>query len=339
MRADTTVARLALAGDVMLGRGVNEVVAERGNAYPWGDLLPRLWGMDLFAINLECALTSVTQPWQPAKAFHFRADPERARVLRLGRVDFAALANNHIGDFGPAGLVETVEALDRAGIAHAGAGANLDAARRPAFLRARGYRVGILAWADHPSEWAAEADQPGINYTPVSLSPDDFPVVEAAIRQARPLADLLVFSIHWGPNMRDRPLPEFQAFARNVVDAGVDVFWGHSAHLVQGVEVRDRRLILYDTGDFLDDYAVDPAKRNDLSALFVVQFGLFGIERLDLVPVRIGDCRVNLATGRDRDWLLERIQDLCREFDTALLRTEDGLSLRLGPATVHTRQP
>lgn len=337
MRPDRSAARLALAGDVMLGRGVHEIVARRGNAYPWGDLLPRLWGMDLFAINLECALTSVTQPWQPEKTFHFRADPERARVLRLGRVDFAALANNHVGDFGPAGLAETVETLDQAGIAHAGAGANLEAARRPAVLRARDYRVVILAWADHPSEWAAAADRPGINYTPVSLSPDDFPAVDAAIRQARPLADLLVFSIHWGPNMRERPLPEFQAFARKVVDAGVDVFWGHSAHIVQGVEARDRRLILYDTGDFLDDYAVDPSKRNDLSALFVVQFGLFGIERLDLVPVRIAEGRVNHATGRDRDWVVERIRDLSREFDTVLNRTEEGLSLWLGPAPVPSR--
>ncbi len=333
MRSDAA-ARLALAGDVMLGRGVNEVAARRGNAYPWGDLLPLLWEMDLFGVNLECALTSVTSPWQPEKTFHFRGDPERVRVLQLGRVDFAALANNHVADFGPGGLLETLETLDRAMIAHAGAGATLELARRPALLRARDYRVAFLAWADHPSDWAADAGRPGINYTPVSLSPDDFPAVEAAIRQVRPLADLVVFSIHWGPNMRERPLPEFQAFARKVVDAGVDVFWGHSAHLVQGIEERDHRLLLYDTGDFVDDYAVDPARRNDLSALFVVNFGLFGIERLDVVPVRIGECRVSHATGRDRDWIVERIQELSRDFGTVLDRTPGGLSLRLDQAPI-----
>src|SRR5262249_22308658 len=106
---------LALAGDVMLGRQVNRAIATRGSAYPWGDVLPLLRQADLFLINLECALTALNQPWHDGayKAFYFRADPAVVTTLQHARVAFASLANNHTGDFGMDGLVETLQVLDR----------------------------------------------------------------------------------------------------------------------------------------------------------------------------------------------------------------------------------
>src|SRR3712207_4784257 len=109
---------LALAGDVMLGRLTNRAIAARGFAYPWGDVLPVLEQADSFLINLECTLTAHTERWRDGasyKPFYFRADPPVVRTLELGRVDFACLANNHSGDFGTAGLLETLDVLDRAG--------------------------------------------------------------------------------------------------------------------------------------------------------------------------------------------------------------------------------
>jgi poly-gamma-glutamate synthesis protein (capsule biosynthesis protein) len=315
---------LALAGDVMLGRTVNGLVRQRGPAYPWGDLLPLLWDVDLFLVNLECALTSQTDKWgERTKAFHFRADPAAIEVLRFGRVDCAALANNHVMDFGAAGLLETVELLRRAGIAAPGAGPNQRAAGIPARLAVPGLRVHVLALADHPPEWAAGPRGPGINYTPVSLDPEDLNRVTQAVRAAREGADGVVVSMHWGPNMQDRPRQEFQAFARAVVDAGADVFWGHSAHVVQGVELRGRSLILYDTGDLIDDYTVDPELRNDRTALFLLRFVGGTLHRLDVVPVRISNCQANLATGEDREWRLRRLEELSGRFGTAF-RHEGG---------------
>jgi len=324
-------ATIGLAGDVMLGRGVAESIQRSGPAHPWGNLLPRLWELDLFLVNLECALTCETREWG-IKPFHFRADPTMVETLRLGRVDFAGVANNHIGDFGEEGLLETIRTLDRAGIAHAGAGPTLEAARVPARLHAKRWRISVLAVADYPAEWAAGPDRPGMNYLPISLDPRQVGEVETAVRMARQDADLVVVCIHWGPNMRPRPTAEFRAFARRISDAGADIFWGHSAHVVQGVEVREGRLILFDTGDFVDDYAVDASLRNDLSALFVVRLGVSGIEGLDLVPVRIGRCQVSLAEGRDRSWILERIAALSRELGTTLAPSEPGLSLSVGEA-------
>ncbi len=323
---------LALAGDVMLGRVVNDIMLRCGVAYPWGDVLPVIRSADLFLVNLECALTAHTNRWFGAepKPFHFRAEPGAVETLQLAGVNFASLANNHIGDFGPEGLLETIAVLDRAGIAHAGAGPTAAAACAPARLTAKGCRVGVVAFADHPEEWAATETAPGLNYAPVSLSPADLEYVEPVLADARRQADLLICSYHWGPNMCRRPTVEFRDFARRLIGAGVDVFWGHSAHVVQGIEVVDGGLILYDTGDFLDDYGTHPELRNDLSALFLLRLGPSGRGRLDLVPVRIDRGQVRMAWGGDRDWIVQRIAALSAEFGTELLAGPEGLSLELG---------
>lgn len=324
--------RLAIAGDVMLGRLVNEVVRKKGIEYPWGDMLPLLRQADLFLVNLECAITTSTAPWHNGeyKLFYFRADPQAAHTLKAAGVKFASLANNHICDFGAQGLMDTLQALDAAGIAHAGAGADLAQARSPARLTADGLRVSVVAFADYPLAWAATPDSPGINYTPVSVQPEDFQAVQDALSEARQDADLVIFSIHWGPNMRVRPTEAFQEFARKVGSSGADIFWGHSAHLVQGIELYGEKLILYDTGDLVDDYAVDRDLRNDLSALFVVTVGPTGaVERLELVPVQIGEMQVNMAQGAARRWMLDRLAQLSAEMGTRLMPSRSGLTLAM----------
>jgi poly-gamma-glutamate capsule biosynthesis protein CapA/YwtB (metallophosphatase superfamily) len=326
---------LALVGDVMLGRVVNRMIAEHGSAYPWGDVLPAVRGADGFLINLECALTDHTERWSDGghKPFYFRANPRVVETLQVAGVDFASLANNHAADFGMHGLLDMVHRLDEAGIAHAGAGADLAAARMPAFLTADTLRVGVVAFADHPAAWAAGRTAPGINHTPVSLAAEHFGAMANALTIAHQQADLVIFSMHWGPNMRARPTPAFRAFARRVIEAGADVFWGHSAHIVQGVEVWHGKPILYDTGDFVDDYAIDPELRNDLSGLFLLRARPPAIARIDVIPVAIGRCQVNQARGAERDWFVERFTALCAERGTAVLATDEALTVPVGAAS------
>jgi poly-gamma-glutamate synthesis protein (capsule biosynthesis protein) len=191
---------LALAGDVMLGRGVARSIRELGPIYPWGNILPSMRRADCFLINLECALTSRTKHWHEngKKAFSFRAHPRAIKTLQSARVDLAALANNHAVDFGPAGLLDTVRCLDDAGIAHAGAGADLAAAAAPAFLTVRDWRIGVVAFADYPESWAARSDTPGINYAPVSLAAGSFGAIERTLDLAHRQADLIIFSMYLG---------------------------------------------------------------------------------------------------------------------------------------------
>lgn len=310
---------IAITGDVMLGRLVNDALRTTDPTHPWGGTLPLLREADLALVNLECALTARQERWHDHghyKAFYFRSEPGNVGVLGAAGIDLAVLANNHVIDFGVEGMRETIRVLDRAGIAHAGAGENADEARTTARLRANGLRVAVVAFADHPAEWAAGPDEPGINFIPIA--PASLATVAEAIAGARRHADLVIASFHWGPNMRARPTEEFRRFARAVVDAGVDVFWGHSAHVVQGVEVRDGRLICYDTGDFVDDYAVDDKLRNDLSALFLVRVVDGRIARLDLVPVRIDGMRVDPATGEDRARFASAFAAYCAELGTTV---------------------
>jgi poly-gamma-glutamate capsule biosynthesis protein CapA/YwtB (metallophosphatase superfamily) len=315
----------------MLGRLVNGIIPLKGFGYPWGNLLPVLEQADLFLINLECTLTILTQPRHNGqyKPFYFRADPPVVETLQIGRVNFASVANNHSGDFGMGGLLETLAILDQANITHAGAGPNLEVARAPALLHANALTVAVIAFADYPLAWAATPTQPGINYTPISLLREDFAIIEESLRAARQQADLVIFSIHWGPNMRFRPTEEFRAFARGVISAGADIFWGHSAHLVQGIEIFQGKPILYDTGDLVDDYAVDELARNDLSALFQIKVWPQGIERIDLAPVLISNMQANLAPERERAIFLKRLALLCDEMGTELETGPDIASVRI----------
>ena len=134
---------------------------------------------------------------------------------------------------------------------------------------------------------------------------------------------------HWGPNMRLRPTQDFVAFAHALIDCGADIFHGHSAHVVQGVEVYKGRLIMYDTGDFVDDYAVDQDLRNDLSFLFKVMATKGRIKEVQLVPVQIGDMQVNKATGAARRFITERTIKLSAELGTQLVEGADGLRVIL----------
>jgi poly-gamma-glutamate synthesis protein (capsule biosynthesis protein) len=322
--------RLGIAGDVMLGRLVNEVARETDSGHPWGNLTPTLRSLDAFLVNLECAITSRVERWRNGyyRPFHFRADSVAVQLLQAGRVDVVSIANNHIGDFGPDGLLDTIAALDRGGIAHAGAGRDLGAARAPALIHVGGMRIAVLAFADYPDTWAATASRPGLNFTRVSVADEDFAPVAEAITEARAQADLVIFSIHWGPNMREHPPDAFQHFAHRVIDSGATIFWGHSAHILQGVEYLDGAVILYDTGDFIDDYAVDQDLRNDLGALFVVDVLPNRVAGVSILPVRIDHMAVTRAPDEDRTWVIRRMEALCADFGSGVREDAEG-SIRI----------
>ena len=320
---------LALTGDVMLGRGVNETLRSVRPEEPWGDTLPLLLSADLRVVNLECAITGHKRPWsRTRKVFHFRADPPAVEVLLAARVDACSLANNHTLDFEEKGLLDTLGHLEEAGIRHAGAGRNLEGAARPALLRDG---VALVAFTDNESPFAARPDRPGTNYLPVSTEPTVLRRVEEAIGAAREAgARTVVFSNHWGPNMVLRPRAAFRRFARAVVDRGADVYYGHSAHVFQGVEIYRGKPILYDTGDFIDDYAVDPDLRNDRSFLFRVSMEGGELRRLELFPVVLPYARVELARDDECRAILDLMQNLSVEMGTAFERREDRLVLEPG---------
>jgi poly-gamma-glutamate synthesis protein (capsule biosynthesis protein) len=155
--------------------------------------------------------------------------------------------------------------------------------------------------------------------------------VREGIQAARDAgADLVVFSIHWGPNMRQVPSPGFVTFAHAVMDAGADIFHGHSAHIFQGIEIYKGKPILYDTGDLIDDYYVDPKLRNDQQLLFLLTATSQGVERIELIPLLISYMQVNRATGDDFDEIAERIRRLSADMGTEIRQEGDRLVIEVG---------
>jgi len=320
---------VAFIGDVMLGRGVAEELPRRAPESFWGTVHPLLTSVDAVVANLECAVTDHPRRWdRTSKVFHFRAPPAAMAVLQAGNVRCVSLANNHVLDFETEGLLDTLRHLDAAGIAHAGAGPNLAAARTPAVIDAGGLKVGIIAATDNEPAFAATATEPGTNYCDFSQDPGAAADLAAAAKAARTMgAATLVASLHWGPNMVVEPPPAFRRFARATL-GWATVLHGHSAHVFQGVEALNGRTILYDTGDILDDYAVDPGVRNDWSFVFVAELTTAGrLRRVRMIPVRLGYARVDLATGSERDEILARMVARARAVGTELVTTDEGLAL------------
>jgi poly-gamma-glutamate synthesis protein (capsule biosynthesis protein) len=264
--------------------------------------------------------------------FTFGARPRALEALEAAQTDFVSLANNHVLDFGPAALLEMLALLDRHGIAWAGAGRTLEEAARPAVLAAGGLTVGVLGLTDNEPAWEAGARTPGTNYVDYDVRGLKEPYLRRlreALAAARQRADLVIVSAHVGPNWGE-PSAGMQALARQLIDLGADLYWGHSNHATRGIEVYQGRPILYSTGDFLDDYAVDPTERNDLSFLFRVVVEEKRIRRLALYAVKIGRLQVNRAPEADAAWVRAWMRARCARFGTALAERDGVLWLELG---------
>jgi poly-gamma-glutamate capsule biosynthesis protein CapA/YwtB (metallophosphatase superfamily) len=312
--------KLALAGDTMLGRGVAEQLASRPlDTFVAPDVVAFAREADLFVLNLECCISERGDPWpDPSKPFFFRAPPRAVELLVHLGVDCVTLANNHALDFGVTGLLDTLAYLADASIAAVGAGASLDEARAPVVLEADGARLAVVAATDHPRAYAASAERPGVAFTEVT-SGTVAPWLHEAVAAAD--ADAVLVTIHWGPNMVPAPLPYVRAAAAAVRDAGAGLVAGHSAHVFHGAGDG----ILYDLGDFLDDYAVDPALRNDLGLLFNVKLVDGRPVRLEALPLRLDYCHTGRAEGEDAAWVRERFRAASLALGTEVLGEEGRL--------------
>ncbi|MBF8185709.1 CapA family protein [Nonomuraea sp. K274] len=319
---------LALAGDTMLGRGVAERLEQTADPREFFDAGVRaaLAGADLVLLNLECCVSARGRPWDALhKAFHFRAPPRAAAMLAELGADAVNLANNHALDYGDDALLDTVDGLAEAGIRTVGAGADLERAWEPAVLEACGLRLGVLGVTDHPADFAATRGRPGVAYADLTAGVPQR--LTAAINELRERADLVLVTVHWGPNMTAEPVPHVRRVAGKLVDAGASLVAGHSAHVFHGVTGP----ILYDLGDFVDDYAVDPVLRNDLGLIFLVTLDERGPLRLRAVPIALDFCRTRLADEEEARWIRARFAAACAAFGTEVREEAGTLAVTLRP--------
>ena len=273
---------------------------------------------DAFLLNLECCISTRGTPFpDPRKPFFFRAPPVAAERLAQLRVDAVTLANNHALDFGPDALLDTLEHLSAVGITAVGAGANEALARTPAYLSCGELRVRIVALSDHPAAYAATRDGPGVAFADLRRELPDWAAVAA---RPGPDADLVLVTPHWGPNMVAEPTAPVRRAAEALRAAGATLIAGHSAHVFQGV----RPGVLFDLGDFLDDYAVDRELRNDLGLLWLVELDATGMRGLRALPLALDYCFTRVASPAERDWIVDRLRALCAPFGTQV-QSADGM--------------
>jgi poly-gamma-glutamate synthesis protein (capsule biosynthesis protein) len=282
--------RLFLCGDVMTGRGVDQVLphpshprihesyvqsaqeyvrlAERTSgplprpvdfAYVWGDALDELVraAPDARIVNLETSVTRSDEYW-PDKGINYRMHPDNVPCITAAGIDCCVLANNHVLDYGHSGLVETIGTLRTAGTSTAGAGRDLREATAPAVLVIPGKgRVLVFGFGTEssgiPRSWAATDDRPGVNLLD-DLSAHTVERIRAMVASVKRAHDVVIASIHWGGNWGFGVPDEHVRFAHGLIGAGVDLVHGHSSHHVRPLEVFEDKLILYGCGDFLNDY-------------------------------------------------------------------------------------
>jgi poly-gamma-glutamate capsule biosynthesis protein CapA/YwtB (metallophosphatase superfamily) len=311
---------IGLLGDVMLGRGVARAL-ERSD--PWGLWSPEVREVaescDLVVANLECCVSERGEPTERirGKPFFFRAPPTAIESLRAANVGVAGLANNHALDFEREALLDTLDLVSGAGVETVGAGRDVEEARRGTVVAFDGARLGVLAVSDHPSEFEATEDAPGIAYADLTRRLPDWVAEELA--WLRSAADIVLAFCHWGPNMTAAPARWQRRTAGRLVEAGADLVAGHSAHVFHGVGWSGRGPVLYDLGDALDDYAVDATLRNDLG-LMALWRPEGGEDELELVGLFLDFCRTELASGDDAEWIARRLEHACGELGTDVER-------------------
>jgi poly-gamma-glutamate capsule biosynthesis protein CapA/YwtB (metallophosphatase superfamily) len=356
--------RLFLCGDVMCGRGIDQVLAypcspeiyeqsmrsaegyvllaeqangpiprRNGPSYVWGAALDELARMrpDARIINLETAVTRSKD--RARKGINYRMSPENADCLSAAKIDCCVLANNHVLDWGRTGLEETLATLQKLNIKVAGAGRNDREASAAAMLNLGDARLLIFSFGSTssgvPLEGAATEVAPGVSLLPDLSEASALKVADRITALRRP-DDLIVVSIHWGSNWGYHIPDEQMVFARTLIDqANVSIIHGHSSHHPRAIEIYRNRLILYGCGDFLNDYEGIRGYeryRDDLVLMYFADLDATGgcLQALELIPLQIRNFRLSAPERRDIEWIQQTLDRECQSFGTRLILGSEG---------------
>ena len=357
-----------LCGDVMTGRGIDQILAhpsaphlfepvvknareyvalaEHTNGpiprgvppeYPWGVALAELERRNVVVriVNLETSVTT-SEDAEP-KGINYRMHPANVAVLEAAHIDCAVLANNHVLDWGTAGLVETLDTVRRAGIRLAGAGRTAREAELPAPIAIGDDRRVLVVAACGPDcgvppAWRAGANQPGV-FRLDDYSRSSVDRIARIVDGSKRPGDVAVVSMHCGANW-GYDIPEaHRSFAHGLIEhARVDVVHGHSSHHGKAIEVFRGRPIFYGCGDFLNDYegihGVEEF-RDDLTFMYFVTLDVPSgeLQRLEMVPLRIHKFQLQPASLADRTWLQGIMARECNRFGGRIVGRDDVITL------------
>jgi poly-gamma-glutamate synthesis protein (capsule biosynthesis protein) len=302
---------VSAVGDIMLDGTARPVMSEQGYDYPFVKMLPFFSGAQIIFGNVEGPLTNRGTPEQD-KTFVFRSPPAKVgAALKAAGFNVVSLANNHTLDYGADGLVQTIEILDEANILHAGAGADLRAARRPALMEVNGVKVATLAYSmTLPENFFAGPNKAGTAFGHLEH-------VRADIQAAREGADIVLVSFHWGQEGKTALRDYQMRLGRAAIDAGASAVIGHHPHILQGIERYKEGIILYSLGNFtFGSYSMKSAR----SAVAQLTFRNARLQHVRLVPINVNNFEVQFQpqplTGAAADAVIEELRTLSAELNT-----------------------
>jgi poly-gamma-glutamate synthesis protein (capsule biosynthesis protein) len=304
------VITIAAVGDIMLGHRAGPWIEREGPGYPFVNVMPILLEADVVIGNLESPLSTRGVAVENKK-FTLRADPRAADALKAAGIRVVTLANNHIMDFGPLALQDTLTALGAGGILATGAGMNLDDARAPAILKVGDRTMAFLSYSlTFPVEFYASAGRPG-------TAPGYREYVRADIEKARSRADLVIVSFHWGAELMATAKDYQQELGRKSVDWGADLVLGHHPHVLQEIERYKGRLIVYSLGNFVFGSESD---RTNTSIILLCTFRGKELVRVEAVPLDVNNYRVTyqprVLTGEQAETVIGELNAFSERFGT-----------------------
>ena len=316
---------IAAVGDLMFGNRTEPFLKEFGPDYPFAFVMPILAKADVVVGNLESSISTRGKAVEN-KQFTLRAGPIATEALAAAGIRVVTLANNHSMDFGPLALQDTLEALDAGNILFTGAGMDLDDARSPAIMKVKGKTIAFLAYSlTFPLEFFASANRPG-------TAPGYAEFVKADIEKARPSADLVVVSFHWGAELMTAAKDYQVELGRKAIDWGADLVLGHHPHVLQELELYHGRLIAYSLGNFVFG---SESNRTNTSMILLLTFQGKGLARVEAVPLDVNNYRVKyrprVLTGRAARDVLESVNAGSERFKTKMDITDSRGTIVLAP--------
>jgi len=296
-------------GDIMLAGSGTGLFKRTGYDYPFTATTATLLQGDLNIGNLESPIARSGEEYS-GKKFRFKSDPAAAPALRRAGFNHLSLANNHILDFGPTALEETIATLDGLGISHSGAGPDLESARRESIVTVKGVRIALLAYSlTYPSEFYAGDGRAG-------TAPGYEGYYRSDIARAKQSADYVIVSFHWGAECAELPKEYQKSTARKAIDAGADVVLGHHPHVLQGIEFYKSGVIFYSLGNFAFASRSRKADRSMIARITLDN----GISAVEVIPLNVlyTDVRFQprLLSGSRGRAVADRLNRLSAEMGT-----------------------
>lgn len=266
-------ATLVGVGDIRLDGPVGDIARRRGFAHPVRAIKPLLEG-DVVLGNLECPVSRRGE--KLPKTWNFRARPESLKTLKEAGFTALTVANNHSYDYGPVAFLDTLKEVKKAGFLLIGGGRDRAEAERVRVIEKGGLKIGLLGMTStFPTQAWAKKGKPGVMYS-------DFDRLPEVVRAAKEKCDVLVVAFHGGTELDHEPNELQKTVMRLAIDSGADLVLGHHPHVLQPVELREGKPIVYSLGNFL---FVSPSTSTRVTAIARAHLAKDGVKRLEFVPV------------------------------------------------------